>query len=990
MQLFSLKNTRWLSSFTSNLKHPLVGLFLVVILSAGVCVFGSIQVGAVRSYVNFNPSEEAQSAAFYTGVGACVRWNLKTNNNDGGGFDIVGPRGDVSKWFASGSSGGINNIKTDTYIASPSGQASCAPAMSQALAFWDIDADTLLQAIGYTYDAAKPGYQTNLKPDDIRNRFNDYIIKNVYNNSFSNGQTPTLSDPARYVQALNTFQDQNRSCKASNLGLYSDLDETARARVDQKYRDTKEVGSELQTIQYLSLPIAVTETDNSATPKINTKNYGFTYISYGTTTVEGASISSDTSAIVYGKLDKENLSIKCSELAQQINDYAVSWRDWKISNPNSTDDPNTVVGKGTVCTNSDDSGCNNNTTCAVSSVGWIVCPVMSFLSDLSDKSMSFLEGSFLTTPSSMFVTGDTGNVPLKSAWNTMRSVANVGFIFAFLFIIFSQLTGYGVSNYGVKKMLPRLIVAAILVNLSFYLCALMVDISNILGHTLHTIFNDLNKGLKTTLNQAGNTGWGVGAIVLGLLAGGTSLALAISIPVVISALIAVLATVLALAGRTALIVLLIVISPLAFIAYILPNTEQWFKKWLKMLWTLLLLFPIISIVFGVSKFASSIVYTIGAESDSNISGLVAIAVAALPLFVVPGLLKNALSAAGSIGTKFANLRDRFNKNATSKAANSGVVKSLERRKQLRRARVGAGVYSGWNPVSRLASSANKKLNSNKAFNTLTGDYGTTRGGMIGKLEEEESKTAEAAVVLKARDGNSYQAQLTAAINSGDAVTAKASQSMLVKSGGPGISAVRDIVKTFTADPSRLSADSKKALSSMSTDIMETHGAAVNESAPDLLAWSKDTNNNNSIENLGAITAKPGTWNNKSARQLAKLPDAVFADAINSGGIHSEARKNLNKREIQADLTPAKKELLDNSAAAAAAAAATAAAAAATGATPGGGTGAPGNTGPAGGPAPGGPAPGGPAPSGPAPSGPTPPAVPGPANGPAPGSPPSNL
>lgn len=624
------------------------------------------------------------------------------------------------------------------------------------------------------------------------------------------------------------------------------------------------------------------------------------------------------------------------------------------------------------------------TTCAVSSVGWIVCPVMSFLSDLSDKSMSFLEGSFLTTPSSMFVTGDTGNVPLKSAWNTMRSVANVGFIFAFLFIIFSQLTGYGVSNYGVKKMLPRLIVAAILVNLSFYLCALMVDISNILGHTLHTIFNDLNKGLKTTLNQAGNTGWGVGAIVLGLLAGGTSLALAISIPVVISALIAVLATVLALAGRTALIVLLIVISPLAFIAYILPNTEQWFKKWLKMLWTLLLLFPIISIVFGVSKFASSIVYTIGAESDSNISGLVAIAVAALPLFVVPGLLKNALSAAGSIGTKFANLRDHLNKNATSKAANSGVVKSLERRKQLRRARVGAGVYSGWNPVSRLASSANKKLNSNKAFNTLTGDYGTTRGGMIGKLEEEESKTAEAAVVLKARDGNSYQAQLTAAINSGDAVTAKASQSMLVKSGGPGISAVRDIVKTFTADPSRLSADSKKALSSMSTDIMETHGAAVNESAPDLLAWSKDTNNNNSIENLGAITAKPGTWNNKSARQLAKLPDAVFADAINSGGIHSEARKNLNKREIQADLTPAKKELLDNSAAAAAAAAATAAAAAATGATPGGGTGAPGNTGPAGGPAP-----GGPAPSGPAPSGPTPPAVPRPANGPAPGSPPSN-
>lgn len=63
----------------------------------------------------------------------------------------------------------------------------------------------------------------------------------------------------------------------------------------------------------------------------------------------------------------------------------------------------------------------------------------------------------------------------------VRNYANVAFIVVFLIIIFSQVSNVGINNYGIKRMLPKLLIAAILVNISFYVCAIMVDLSNLLG-----------------------------------------------------------------------------------------------------------------------------------------------------------------------------------------------------------------------------------------------------------------------------------------------------------------------------------------------------------------------------------------------------------------------------------------------------------------------------------------------------------------------------
>ncbi len=250
----------------------------------------------------------------------------------------------------------------------------------------------------------------------------------------------------------------------------------------------------------------------------------------------------------------------------------------------------------------------DKTTCAIPGIGWIVCPILNLVAQLVDGAYSFVSALLKVQP----VVMDSGSGLFK-AWSVMRNFANIAFVIVFLIIIFSQVTSMGITNYGIKRMLPRLVVAAILVNISFWICSLAVDLSNIGGSSLKALFDGIGQGLS--LPDSGNaltTGTQWQGIVGGLLGGaligaGLYIALAALIPVVLACLVAIVAVFLVLIIRQALIVLLIVVSPLAFVAYLLPNTESLFTKWRKLFFTLLVVYPTISLVFGASALASKIV-----------------------------------------------------------------------------------------------------------------------------------------------------------------------------------------------------------------------------------------------------------------------------------------------------------------------------------------------------------------------------------------------
>lgn len=288
-------------------------------------------------------------------------------------------------------------------------------------------------------------------------------------------------------------------------------------------------------------------------------------------------------------------------------------------------------------------------SCDVShGIGWIICPITNFLAEGMDFAYKTLSDFLFVRP----VSNDQ-NSALFRAWSYMRNIANVAFVIVFLIVIYSQLTNFGVSNYGLKKLLPRLIVAAILVNLSYYICAIAIDASNILGYSLQDVFIWIRNGLVGTTGNswdAGNWSSVTGFILSGgtaVAAGGLALgftlinygvvgSLFLLLPSLVSGLMAVIVALVIIAGRQALITILAIISPLAFVAYLLPNTEKLFEKWKSTFLTLLVLFPAFSVIFGGAQLAGTAIIQNASSINAIILGML---VQVFPLFITPMLIK---------------------------------------------------------------------------------------------------------------------------------------------------------------------------------------------------------------------------------------------------------------------------------------------------------------------------------------------------------------
>jgi len=269
-------------------------------------------------------------------------------------------------------------------------------------------------------------------------------------------------------------------------------------------------------------------------------------------------------------------------------------------------DGTTDAGSGT--SNNEGEDAAKKSTCAIQAIGWLLCPILNTMAKIVDGAYYIVAGMLEVQP--LATTGATENI--YTSWQLMRNFANIAFVIAFLFIVFSQVTNVGISNYGIKKMLPRLVIAAILVNASYWICAIFVDLSNILGGSLNGLLHGIADNVKLTneLFSGNNNGWETitGQILAATAIGVGALFITLSalIPALVACLLVIVGIFLLLIIRQAFIILLIVISPLAFVAYLLPNTESLFRRWRELFQTLLLMYPIISLLFGACWLASKV------------------------------------------------------------------------------------------------------------------------------------------------------------------------------------------------------------------------------------------------------------------------------------------------------------------------------------------------------------------------------------------------
>lgn len=306
-------------------------------------------------------------------------------------------------------------------------------------------------------------------------------------------------------------------------------------------------------------------------------------------------------------------------------------------------------------------------SCEVSGgLGWIICPVTVFLANSMDSLFGVLADMIAVRPLSVTDTGSDNGI--YTAWNIMRNIANVAFVLAFLLLIYAQMTNTGLSKYGMKKMIPRLVVAAILVNLSFFVAALAIDISNVLGFTMQHVLGALRQnifymsndtvGLGSASTSAGdvifNSGWtnvatgilGAGGAVAGGAFAYSNGSLYLLFPLLLTLVGIIFLVVVVLAARQAILIILVIIAPLAFVANLLPNTEKWFNKWRDLFMTMLIFFPAFSLVFGGAQLAGQII--IQNAGTNLIMVLFGMAVQVAPLVITPLLIKLSGSLLGKI------------------------------------------------------------------------------------------------------------------------------------------------------------------------------------------------------------------------------------------------------------------------------------------------------------------------------------------------------
>ena len=359
------------------------------------------------------------------------------------------------------------------------------------------------------------------------------------------------------------------------------------------------------------------------------------------------------------------------------------------------------------------------------SLGWIICPIIFDMSSLiKDKYAEWVEPA-LQINTQLF--GANGDAPAYIAWSIFRDIANVAFVIVFIVVIFSQLTGVGIDNYGIKKILPKLIIGAILINASYIICQLAIDVANIIGYGVAGVFqwvsNKVTSGMPTTLMVEGvevnpkdafegtplSAGVaGVGAIVV-LIVGVITTAAVLwqgGIALIIPVLLAILGiaisffTLIAILGmRQAAAVLLVVASPLAFVAYMLPNTKKLFDKWSKAFLGLLVAFPACSaLIYGGDMVGRILLSTSYGSTWIMISAAV---VSIAPVFFIPKLIRNSMGAVSNAAMNFSHglskrARDAGNNSRLQKDIRANQDWNRQHRAMLRR----AGLDENYNETAR--------------------------------------------------------------------------------------------------------------------------------------------------------------------------------------------------------------------------------------------------------------------------------------------------
>ena len=204
-------------------------------------------------------------------------------------------------------------------------------------------------------------------------------------------------------------------------------------------------------------------------------------------------------------------------------------------------------------------------------VGWIIYPIIAFVGWLA----SFIIGTLVEVAGfSKIIDAD----PVVKGWVIVRDLCNMFFILILLVIAFATILR--IESYNYKKLLPKLLIMAVLINFSRTICGLIIDCAQVIMLTFVTGFgagaNNFVNTLKIKEFLAFSTGEKTPQEVTG-----TSMLASIIAALVFSiiVLITVMVLLAVLVMRIIMLWIYVILSPIAFLAAAFPAGQKYSSQW---------------------------------------------------------------------------------------------------------------------------------------------------------------------------------------------------------------------------------------------------------------------------------------------------------------------------------------------------------------------------------------------------------------------------
>lgn len=276
-------------------------------------------------------------------------------------------------------------------------------------------------------------------------------------------------------------------------------------------------------------------------------------------------------------------------------------------------------------------------------VGWVDTQINTQLAIGTSSSASDQPNTIFAGSSGCAAGGSCADYYM--VWQNFRDIALGLLAIAGLIMVMAQALGMELLDaYTIRKVLPRLLIAAVGITLSWQLMDFLITLSNDLGYGVRNLisapFSDLHAVLHLNPGQSAGVGIlsGIGLGIAGLfglmtLAGTAALALLVAYIVIVL--------------RQVIVILLAILSPIAFVAYILPNTQRVYRLWWDTFSKALLMFPLISALITTGAVFSAVaIKQGGGDLQYEVIGFVAYFA---PFFMIPLTFRLSGAALSGLG-----------------------------------------------------------------------------------------------------------------------------------------------------------------------------------------------------------------------------------------------------------------------------------------------------------------------------------------------------